>query len=140
MKKHILYCNPGNSKFNWERQFDLKNLPGKLDEYKRVKVTFEKYVPRKSIKQLGYYHAGVLPFIYKELYEDTGLSKKDWHSELKNRFGLKKKDKTGLIEVLVSHADYSEKDMAQFITEVINWIRDFFGLQVPPPNAIEEYL
>ena len=140
MKKHILYCNPKDGKFNWEKIFDLKNLPGKLEKYSRVKVTFEKFVPMKTNNQLAYYHAGILLFLEKTLHDDTGLSKNEWHAELKNRFGLKKQDKSGTFEVLVSHADYNEKEMSFFITQVINWVRDFFNVEIPPPTVIDEYL
>lgn len=147
MKKHILYCNPATDinkpntiSFNFEKKFDILNLPGKLTEYGRVKVTFEKFVPMKSNKQLGYYWSGILPYMEKELYTDTGLSKDDWHNELKDRFGIKEEDKSGNFTKKRSHALYSEKEMAFFITQVINWVRDFFQLQVPGPTVIDEYI
>lgn len=140
MKKHILYCNPGNGNFNWEKIFDIKNLPGKLEKYKRVKVTFEKYVLGKSLKQLGYYHAGILPFLEKQLFDDTGMSKDDWHHELKDRFGIKGQDKSGVFTLVKSHAKYTEKEMSFFINQVIEWVLHFFNLQIPPPTVIDEYI
>lgn len=144
MKKHILYCRPAIIKsvarLNWEKPFDIKNLPPKLIKYGRVKVTFEKYVPLKSLKQLGYYRAGILPFMEKQLFDDTGLSQDDWHNELKNRFGIKSEDKSGEFVIVKSHAKYTEKEMAFFITQVKEWVLHFFNLQVPPPTAIEAYI
>ena len=142
MKKHILYAKIKEDKtgFTWEKPFDIKNLPGKLEKYGRLKITFEKFVPLKSNKQLGYYHAGVLPYLEKELYTDTGMVKDDWHIELKSRFGIKDDDKSGNFKKQRSHALYSEKEMALFITQVINWVFDFFQVQIPPPTVIEEYI
>lgn len=140
MKKHILYCNPADGKLNWEKVYDVKNLPGKLSKYKRVKATFEKYVPGKSLKQLGYYHAGILPYLEKTLFDDTGMSKADWHNELKNRFGVKEEDKSGVFVKIKSHSKYDEKEMSFFINQVLEWVLHFFNLQVPPPTVIEEYL
>lgn len=140
MKKYILYAKMENNKFKWEKEFEIRNLPGKLTKHGRLKITFEKYIPLKSNKQLGYYHAGVLPFLEKELYTDTGMVKDDWHHELKTRFGIKEEDKSGSFTKLRSHKLYSEKEMALFITQVINWVMDFFNIQVPPPTVIEEYI
>ncbi len=140
MKKHRLYCKPLDGKFNWERSYDLRNLPAKLYKYGRVKVTFEKYVPKKSLKQLGYYHAGVLPFLTKTLFDDTGMSKDDWHRELKEKFGIRETSKCGRFEKIKSNAEYSEKEMAFYITQVIDWTFHFFGLHVPPAKKIEDYL
>lgn len=139
MKKHVIYCNPKDGRFNWEKE-DIKTLPEKLKKYGRVKVTFEKYVPMKSLPQLGYYHGGILPFLEKSLYGDTGLSKSDWHSFLKDKFGIKKDDKTGLFTVIKSHAEYTEKEMAFYITQVITWVWEFFQIHIPGSNRIEEYL
>ena len=140
MKKHILYCNPKGGKFNWEKIFDLKNLPGKLDKYARVKVTFEKFAPMKTNKQMGYYRGGILPYLEKELYTDTGMEQADWHRELKENHGIKDQDKSGNFIIVRSLSKYSEKEMALFITKIINWVRDFFNVQVPPPQSIEEYI
>lgn len=140
MKKHVLYCNPGNGKLNWERLYDVKNLPGKLAKYSRVKVTFEKYVPGKSMKQLGYYRGGILPFLEKTLYDDTGMTRDEWHHELKNNFGVKTQDKSGTFTKVKSHADYDEKEMSFFIKQVVYWCLHFFNIQIPPPTVIEEYI
>ena len=140
MKKHIIYAKIKDNKFDWEKPFDVKNLPGELEKYGRVKVTFEKYIPLKSNKQMGYYRGGVLPYLEKELYTDTGMVKSDWHDELKERFGIKDKDLSGTFVKRRSLARYSEKEMALFITQVINWVRDFFNVQIPPPTSIEEYI
>ena len=141
-KKHILYATIKEDKsgFQWEKPFDLKNLPGKLDKYGRLKITFEKYVPLKSNKQLGYYHSGILPYLEKELYTATGLTRDDWHLELKTRFGIKEVDRSGEFTINRSHKLYSEKEMAFFITQTINWCREFFNIELPPPTVIEEYI
>lgn len=140
MKKHVLYCNPGNGKLNWEKLYDVKNLPGKLDKYSRVKVTFEKYVPGKSLKQLGYFYGGICPFLEKELEADTGLTREDWKHELKERFGIKEKDKSGVFTKVKSFADYTEPEMSLFITRCIEWVWDFFKMRVPIEAKIEEYI
>ncbi|MCP3924500.1 MAG: hypothetical protein GY714_18155 [Desulfobacterales bacterium] len=140
MKKHILYCNPSDGKFNWEKKFDLQNLPGKLGKYKRVKVTFEKYKPKKSLKQMGYYRGGILPWLEKEMLADTGLSQADWHYFLKEEFGIKSTDISGNFIKVKSLADYLEPEMSQFITQVIDWVWHYFSMQVPPAKVIDEYL
>lgn len=140
MKKHVLYCNPADGKLNWEKVYDVKNLPGKLSKYKRVKVTFEKYVQKKSQPQLRYVHGVVFKYLEKELYEDTGMSFNDWKYELKERFGIKEKDKSGVFTKHKSLADYLEPEMSLFIQQCIDWVRDFFNLHVPPPTAIEDYI
>lgn len=139
-RKHILYAKITDNKFDWEKPYDIKNLPGKLKDYGRIKITFEKYKPMKSLKQLGYLHGGVFPFMEKELYEATGLDRKDWRRECKERFGLKEWDKSGVFEKLKSLADYTEPEMAFFITQIINWVFDFFQITVPEPTVIEEYI
>lgn len=140
MKKHKLYCNPGNGAFNWEKKFDLQNLPAKLAKYGRVAVTFEKYTPGKSLKQLGYYHAGVLPYLEKELMEATGVDKAGWHEVLKDKCGVKLPFGDGETEYAKSHSKYTEQEMAFFITKVQQWILEWFNVVIPPPPVIEEYL
>jgi len=141
-KKHILYAKIKEDKtgFAWEKPYDLTNLPAKLEKYGRLKITFEQYVPLKSHKQLGYYFGGILPYLEKELYTATGMVKDEWHIELKDRFGIKDKDLSDTFTKIRSLRLYSEKEMALFITQIINWIYDFFQVKVPPPTAIEEYI
>ena len=139
-KKHVLYFNPDETKLNFEKPFEMKNLPGKVCKYGRCKMTVEKYVPLKSLKQLGYLFGGVLPFMEKSMYDDTGMSNDDWKMELKDRFGIKESDLSGNFIRQKSFSKYSEKEMAFFITQVINWVRDFFNVQIPPPTVIEEYI
>jgi len=140
MKKHVLYCNPSNGRLNFEKPFDIKNLPVKLKKYGRVKITFEKYSELKSLKQLGYYYGGILPFLEKELYADTGLVKDDWHQELKTRFGIKKKDLTGQFSIIKSLRNYTVKEMSDFIQKILDWCMHFLGLIIPPKNVIAEYI
>jgi len=140
LKKHILYFNPDEKKLNFEKPFEMKNLPGKVCKYGRCKMTVEKYVPLKSLKQLGYLHAGIYPFLEKQLFDDTGMSKDDWHYELKNRFGIKSQDKSGEFEIIKSHAKYTELEMSFFINQVLEWVLHFFNLNVPGPTIIEEYI
>ena len=139
-KKHITYCNPGSGNFNWEKPFDVKNLPGKLEKYGRVKVTFEKYVPMKSLKQLGYYRSGILPFLVKECGESTGIYDTDmWHEILKRLHGVKG-DVAGFDPIPKSHARYTEPEMSMFIKKVKAWAAEFLGINIPPPTVIEEYV
>ncbi len=142
MKKHTLYAKIKEDKtgFLWEKPYEIQNLPGKLTKYGRLKITFEKYVPLKSNKQMGYLHGGILPYLEKELYDDTGMSKKDWRKELKDRFGIEEMDKSGVFKKQKSLADYTEKEMSLFITQSINWVYDFFNMQVPPPTHIGDYI
>jgi len=140
MKKHVLYCNPDGEKLNFEKPYDIKNLPSKIYKYGRCKITVEKYVPMKSLKQLGYYWSGVLPFLEKTLFDDTGMSKDDWHNELKNRFGIKEEDKSGVFTKVKSHAKYTEKEMSFFINQVVEWVLHFFNMQVPPATVIGDYI
>ncbi len=140
MKKHTLYAKITDKKFDWERTWEIKNLPPKLEKYGRLKITFEKYVQKKSQPQLGYLHGGILKYIEKELYEDTGMSFKEWRYELKDRFGVREKDKSGTFNKLKSFADYEEPEMSLFIQQSIDWIRDFFGIHVPPPKEISDYI
>ena len=140
MKKHTLYCVPKNGKFNWEKMDDLKALPGKLENYGRVRVTFEKYVPMKSNNQMGYYRAGILPFLHKNLYEETGMSEQEWHNALKAHVGLIENDKSGKFTKIRSLANYTEKEMSDYIRDVIHTVFHFYAVSVPEPNKIEEFL
>ena len=140
MKKHILYGKSDGNKLVWEKPYDIKNLPGKLSKYGRYKCTFEKYVPGKSLKQLGYFYGGICPFLEKELEADTGLKRDDWKYILKEKFGIKEKDKSGLFTKVKSLADYLEPEMSLFITRCIEWIWDFFQMRVPIESKIEEYV
>lgn len=140
MKKHVTYCRPVDSRFNWENFPLIVSLPKTLSRHGRIKVTFEKYIPMKSLPQLGYYRGGILPFLEKQFYEDTGMTRDDWHHTLKTMFGKKKEDKSGCFEVVLSHAEYTEKDMSEFIQKVVDWAWHFFQVQVPPANKIEEYI
>lgn len=134
------YCNPKDGKFNWQKIYDLENFPGKLERYGRVVVTFEKYVPKKSLPQLGYYYGGVLPFLEKELLDDTGMLQDEWHNVLKDRAGKRKTDKTGSIEIVVSLKDYTEKDMSLYIEKIKVLVWDYFKLKIPEPTAIGDYI
>lgn len=138
--KHTFYFRPDGKSFNWEKKTNLLNLPRNLISGKRYKVTVEPYVPFKSLSQLRYYRGPVLEFLEKELYEDTGLTKNEWHDVLKDKFGIKLTDKTGQFEAAKSHANYSEKEMSLFIQQVIDWAYHYFTLIVPGPTEINEYL
>ncbi len=138
--KLTTYCNPVDGKFNWEDKIDLANLPGKLAKYGRVKVTFEKYVPRKSLKQLGYLHGGILKFLKKETYPDYGLTEDEWYQFFKGKFGKRKIDGTGTIEIIRSISTYNEKELAELITEIIDWLYHELHITVPPPTAIGDYI
>ena len=59
---------------------------------------------------------------------------------IRDSFGIKEEDKSGTFIKKRSHALYSEKEMAFFITQAINWVRDFFNVEIPPPKIIEEYI
>lgn len=140
MKKHTAYCNPENGKFNWEKLADLKALPVLLEKYGRVRVTFEKYIPMKSNNQMGYYRAGILPFLHKQLHEETGMSEQEWHEALKTRIGLTESDKSGRFVKIRSLANYTEKEMSDYIRDVIHTVFHFYAVSVPEPNKIEEFL
>ena len=135
-----LYCNPADGKFMWEKPFDLQNLPGKLEKYGRVVVEFSKYVPMKSLNQMGYYRGGILPFLEKELMSDTGLSKAGWHEVLKDKCGVKLTVADTEWEYAKSHADYTEYEFAFFITAVQQWVLEYFSIIIPPPTVICDYL
>lgn len=139
-KKHILYCRPMNKLFNWEKIDDLKYLPVILEKYGRVKVTFEKYVPMKSLEQMGYYRAGILPFLEKTLFDDTGMTSGEWHEVLKDKFGLRKRDASNTFDIIVSLADYKESEMSFFIKQIIEWVLHFFQIDIPKPKKIDEYI
>jgi len=170
MKKHILYAKSNGQKFIFEKPFDIKNLPAKVEKYGRLQWTVEKYVPLKTNKQLGYLHAGIYPFLAKELRKDVFFTKEDWHTFLKYKFGIKKtfeefmkerdidipvddfidrlKTLYGMNEqelaeklnLLLSHSKYTEKQMSDFISSVKEWVLHFFNVQIPPPIVIEEYI
>ena len=138
MKKHTAYCNPKNGQFNWEKISELKALPGLLGKYGRVRVEFTKYVPLKSNNQMGYYRGGVLPFLHKTLHEETGMSESEWHDALKARIGLTEADKSGRFVKIRSLANYTEKEMSDYIRDVIHTVFHFYGVQIPKPEKIEE--
>ena len=138
MKKHAAYCNPKNGQFNWEKRDDLKALPRLLEKYGRVRVTFEKYIPMKSNNQMGYYRAGILPFLHKTLYEETGMSEQEWHNALKAHVGLIENDRSCKFTKIRSLATYNEKEMSNFINDVMHTVFSFYGVQIPKPEKIEE--
>ena len=138
MKKHTLYCAPKNGKFNWEKISELKALPGLLEKYGRVRVTFEKYIPMKSNNQMGYYRAGILPFLHKTLYEETGMSEQEWHNALKAHVGLIENDKSGKFTKIRSLATYNEKEMSNYINDVMHTVFSFYGVQIPKPEKIDD--
>jgi len=140
-KKHKLYCNPKDGKFNWEKQFDLTNLPAKLAKYGRVAVTFEKYVPMKSLNQMRYYRGGILPWLEKELGTSTGaiITKNGFHELLKGQCGIVIDLENGLTYTK-SLADYTESEMATYITKIGLWVMEWFNATIPPPTVIEDYL
>ena len=140
MKKHTLYCVPKNGKFNWEKIAELKALPGLLEKYGRVRVEFSKYVPLKSNNQMGYYRGGILPFLHKQLHEETGMSEQEWHNALKAHVGLIENDKSGKFTKIRSIATYNEKEMSNYINDVMHTVFSFYGVQIPKPKKIEEEL
>ena len=48
--------------------------------------------------------------------------------------------KCGTFQITVSHKDYTEKDMSDYINKVIGFAKDFFGITIPSPTTMEEYL
>ena len=140
MKKHVLYCKSEDGKFVFEKPFDIKNLPGKMEKYGRIKVTWEKYVPSKSLEQLGYYRGPMLEFITKERMLENGLTLDEWHEFFKGLFGKRSYDKTGTIENIKSHSEYNEEDMRLFIDKVIVWCAQELHLTIPPANSIGDYV
>lgn len=140
MKKHVLYCKSENGKFIFEKPFDIKNLPGKMEKCGRIKVTWEKYQPKKSLKQLGYMHGGIFPFLEKETFPDFGLTAEEWYQFFKGKFGLRKHDTTGSIEIIRSISTYTEKELADLITKILDWLYHELHITVPPANKIEEYV
>lgn len=140
MRKHITYCRPDGNRFNWEKPEMISLLPNDLAEYGRVKVTFEKYVPMKSMLQLGYYFAGILPYLEKRYFLETGMTKDDWHYTLKDMFGMKRGDKSQMFVIVESVAKYTEKEMWFYIEKIKQWAFDFFGEPIPEPKRIEEFL
>lgn len=140
MPKKVLYCRSHEGRFKFEKPYDIKNLPGKFKEGKRLKVTFEDYVPMKNRKQLGYYRAGILPYLIKQLADETGITTEaEWHEQCKANCGMWI-EREGLKPVTKSQADYTEPEMAVFITRVQAWVADFFGVTVPPPTVIDDYI
>lgn len=139
-KKHTFYFNPTPEGFNWEQLANLKRLPALIAKWGRCKATFEKYVPKKSLKQLGYYRSGILPYLEKQHYESTGWVAQDWHNNLKEQFGGKKYSACGRFMTVVSHADYTEKQMSDFITKVRDFSVHTLQDEIPNPLHIEDYL
>ena len=139
-KKYKAYCKIENNRFEWEKPYIIKNLPNKLKDYKRIEVTFSLYVPMKSLKQLGYYRSGILPYLVSECGESTGIYDTDiWHELLKELHGVKI-EVVGFDPVPKSHAKYTEAEMSLFITKVKVWAAEFLGVNIPPPTVIEEYV
>lgn len=138
--KYKLYCNPKDGKFNFEKPFDMQNLPTKLEKLGRCEVVFRKYQPKKSLSQLGFLHGGILPFLEQETYPDFGLTAKEWYQFFKGKFGLRKYDTTGSIEIIKSIADYTENEMSDLITKIIDWLYHELNLTVPPPTVIGDYI
>jgi len=139
-KKFIIYCNPKAGKFCFERPLEFQNLPAKIEKFGRCKITVEKYIPKKSLKQLGYLHGGILPFLEQECYDDVGFTKEDWREFFKNLFGVKKYSPCGTFCTVKSQAEYTEPEMSEFIKKLKDWCFHKLMLQIPPATAIEEYL
>jgi len=135
-----LYCNPSATAFNWEKISDLKKLPKLLMKWGRVEVEFRKYVPKKSLKQLGYFHGGILPYLEKKHWITTGWTSNNWRDNLKEQFGVRIYSKCGKYHTVKSIAKYSEKEMSDFIEKVLDFSLHTLCDQIPAPLHIEDYL
>ena len=140
-KKYVYYCNPDEKgKFNWEKLTDLLKLPFIIWKWGRTKATFEKYVPRKTLKQLGYYRGGILPYLEDKHRDQTQWTERDWHNNLKEQFGVKKVSSCGSLVTSKSHADYTEQEMMHFIDKVRNFSIETLKDEIPAPLHIGDYI
>ena len=105
----------------------------KLKEGQRVTVTIKAVLPSKTLEQLGYYYAVVLPVVTKQLVEygfecyGVPINEKMTDDILKNYcayFDGKVWDK----------ADMDIKQASIFITNCINWANGTLGCQIPEPK------
>lgn len=105
----------------------------KLKEGQMVVETIKSDCPAKTLEQLGYYYAVILPIVTQQLIEDghecfgVPINEDMTDDVLKNfcaRFDGK----------IINKADMNIQQASIFITNCINWANRALGCQIPEPT------
>lgn len=105
---------------------------GKLKEGQRVVETIKQDLPAKTLEQLGYYYAVILPIVTQQLIEDGhecfGVPiNEDMADDVLKEFCARFDGK------IVNKADMDIQQASIFITNCIAWANGALGCQIPEP-------
>jgi len=107
----------------------------KTRKCKYIEISFKNAQSPKSVQQLGYLHAVVFPIIGEELgydMDDIKFIYKDMLLKSYKLIGGKE------YEYTKSLADLTIKEMAEFITKVIDHATYEYFIYIPPPTRFNE--
>lgn len=117
-----------------EYQLELRRkYLGKFKEGQMVVETIKKECPSKTLEQLGYYYAVILPVTTQQLIEDgfevygVPINEAMTDDILKNycaRFE----------GAIINKADMDIQQASQFISNCIAWANGALGCQIPEPK------
>jgi len=115
-------------------QFALRQkYIGKLKEGQRVVEEIKKDLPAKTLEQLGYYYAVILPTVHKQLVAD---GHEIWGVPISEDMADKiLKDQCARLggAKVVNKRDMDIQQASQFITACIEWANEMLGCAIPPP-------
>lgn len=114
------------------------------DEYKgkHCLLTIVEVQKDKSLDQLGYYYAGILPFFCRQIREaGYDYSRGQAHYKLKEWCGVNEEIidiRTGEVTYRVrSLAEYKQEEFGQFIEKIAVLCSEFLGAALPEPTGRE---
>ena len=120
---------------NKDLKKELEDLPNG-----RYRLTIEKWRKNKSLPQLGYYYACVLPMFHSAAlaqgWEFTSLDELDVYlkSQFANREIINKH--TGeIIEVPELKRDMTTTEFSTFVNQVRDHCSEFLGVYIPEPET-----
>ena len=114
-------------KLVYENPEKLKAFIAGLKVNIRQKITFEKYVQKRSLPQNAYYHGVVV----KMVADYTGMRPEEAHEGLKWMF---LKERGEYMPTVKSTAKLTTKEFIDYIEQCVIWAAEFLGVVIPDPN------
>jgi hypothetical protein len=114
---------------------ELSNLPNG-----KYRLTIEKYRKNKSLPQLGYYYACVLPIFHRAAldagWEFASIDELDIY--LKSQFAnreLINKNTGEVIEIPALKRDMTTTEFSTYVNQVRDHCAEFLGVHIPDPET-----
>ena len=136
--RFYIKINNGKWSFNRGQVFDAY-VQGQQDGDYYIEMHKTKG-PSKTMEQLGYYYAVIIPTVYRQLVEDG-------HEDFVINIGGKFKEvplTTDVVDLLLkescagpdkSKAKMSKQECSEFIDKCIRWAARWLSCVIPPPDT-----